>query len=291
MATTTAVLEHQIDTSLGADIQSYGSGRRYPNVQASCYQPKITDKLELVFGEDSFKTLPTAYQQLWSGNTIETAFSDNSEVETVYKIPNTVRWVFLGIPQPYMRSKETKKVEPLKQGFSMKENNYESCTKVLLAAVDGEELIRTDKSEIQVFTMTLNSTKTNLVDNYRDPDYRSVTKLNNWLIKKFKLEDRKLWLHLASVSLVAEATKFTNTEKSSIGAMYVIKDMPQILPQPLQKDLFTLANSAEIKILLSDPFLVSEKNREALTKLQEANDNSIDGDAASGSSNSDDDAF
>lgn len=280
--------EYQIDQSLATDIQGGASSQYYPSLQASCYQPKITDKLELVLGEKSLVLLSDAAKALMISGTMQTAFTDDSEVQTVSIVAPSVRWVFLGFPTAkFVRSKETKKVQSLASGMKFKEQNLESVAKLFLAAVIGNELIRDADGNVQVFTLALNSTKTKLIED-KDPEYRSVRKLNNWLIKKYSLDSEKMWLHLCSVPLIAQPTKLGTDKSVSIGAMYVISDMPQILHPDIQKDIAFTANSPEMKILVNDPFLLSEKNRAILAQLQSASDSVV---TNADSASSDDDDF
>jgi hypothetical protein len=272
----TAVIEHQIDTTLGAKIVGGGLGQRYPSVQASCYQPKITDKLDLVFGDSSLSLLSDKAKAMMITSTMETAFSDDSEIQTVSVINPAIRWIFIGMPTArFVRSKDTKKVQNLEKGMSFKRDRLESCAKIFLAAVLDEELICDDNGAVQVFSLALNSTKTKLVED-KDPEYRTIRKLNNWLIKKNpKLDPKDFWVHLASVSLIAKPEKMVGADATSIGTMYIINDMPRILPPTIQKDMGMLSNSPEMQILVNDPYLIDEKNRSILTQLQAASDSVV----------------
>jgi hypothetical protein len=283
--------EYAIDQSLGSDIQGGGSNQYYPSLQPSCYQPKATDKLELVLAEKSLALLSKEAQALLVTGTMQTAFSDDSEIQTVSVISPSVRWIFLGLPTAlFVRHKETKKIQPLASGMSFKRDNLESFGKLFLAAEINDQLVRKADGSIQVFTLALNSTKMDLIENSKDPEYRSVRKLNNWLIKKFPtLDADKFWVHLASVPLVANPTKLTNKEgKTSISALYTIADMPKILHPDSQKEVAFVANSPEMKILVNDPFLLSDKNRATLTQLQAANDSVVEEDDSEETQYSDD---
>jgi hypothetical protein len=270
--------EYAIDQSLGSDIQGGGSNQYYPSLQPSCYQPKATDKLELVLAEKSLALLSKEAQALLVAGTMQTAFSDDSEVQTVSVISPSVRWIFLGLPTTlFVRHKKTRKIQPLASGMDFQRDKLESFAKLFLAAEINDQLVRKADGTIQVFTLTLNSTKTNLIENRKDPEQRTVRKLNNWLIKKFSLDAEKLWLHLASVTLVANPIKLTNKEgETSVSVLYAISDMPKILRPDFQKEVAFVANSPEMKILVTDPFLLSDKNRATLTQLQAVNDGVVD---------------
>lgn len=286
----TAVAEYQIDQSLGSEIQGGGSNQYYPSIQPSCYQPKATDKLELVLAEKSLALLSKEAQALLVTGTMQTAFSDDSEIQTVSIINPSVRWIFLGLPTAlFVRHKETKKIQPLSSGMSFQRDKLESFAKLFLAAEINDQLIRKADGSVQIFTLVLNSTKTKLIDD-KDPEYRSVRKLNNWLIKKFpKLDPDKFWVHLASVPLTANPIKLTNKEgKTSVSTLYAISDIPKVLHPDFQKELAFVANSPEMKILVNDPFLLSDKNRATLAQLQSASDGVVDG---SGESKDPDDEF
>lgn len=257
-------MTHTIDSTLGTSFDE--SKQRFPALQPTTYQPSLDSTIHFCLGESSVDLLADNIKNEWKSNPKETHFTNDSDVQTSYIIPSGLQWVFLGFPKTFMRNKADKRdVRPFQSGFKLKENGFESVTKLFLAAIANEKPILDNNGDIQVFTLLLNSSKTKLIEGYKQPaEYRSLKKLNGWLVKKFNLAPNQLWLHLASVPFSAKPEKFSNGEASSIGVMYQIDGMPVVLPPETQKQLSALASSNIIKALLSDPFVIFDTTKALL---------------------------
>lgn len=257
-------MTYTIDSTLGTSFDE--SKQRFPALQPTTYQPSLDSTIHFCLGESSVDLLADNIKDFWKSQPKETHFTNDSEVQTSYIIPNGLQWVFLGFPKAFMRNKADKRdVRPFQSGFKLKENGFESVTKLFLAAIANEKPILDNDGNIQVFTLLLNSSKTKLIEGYKQPaDYRSLKKLNGWLVKKFALAPNQLWLHLASVPFSAKPEKFSNGEASSIGVMYQIDGLPVVLPPDTQKQLSALASSDIIKALLNDPFVVFDTTKALL---------------------------
>ena len=255
---------YTIDSTLGTSFDE--SKQRFPALQPTTYQPSLDSTIHFCLGESSVDLLADNIKNEWKSNPKETHFTNDSDVQTSYILPNGLQWVFLGFPKTFMRNKADKRdVRPFQSGFKLKQNGFESVTKLFLAAIANEKPILDNNGDIQVFTLLLNSSKTKLIEGYKQPaEYRSLKKLNGWLIKKFNLAPNQLWLHLASVPFSAKPEKFSNGEASSIGVMYQIDGMPVVLPPETQKQLSVLASSDIIKALLSDPFVIFDTTKALL---------------------------
>ena len=257
-------MTYTIDSTLGTSFDE--SKQRFPALQPTTYQPSLDSTIHFCLGESSVDLLADNIKDFWKSQPKETYFTNDSEVQTSYIIPNGLQWVFLGFPKAFMRNKADKRdIRPFQSGFKLKENGFESVTKLFLAAITNEKPILDNDGNIQVFTLLLNSSKTKLIEGYKQPaDYRSLKKLNTWLVKKFNLAPNQLWLHLASVPFSAKPEKFSNGEASSIGVMYQIDGLPTVLPPDTQKQLSALASSDIIKALLNDPFVVFDTTKALL---------------------------
>ncbi len=257
-------MTYTIDSSLGTTFDE--SKQRFPALQPTTYQPSLDSSIHFCLGESSVDLLADNIKDAWKSRPWQTYFTNDSEVQTSYIIPNGLQWVFLGFPKTFMRDKTDKRdIRPFQKNFKLKENGFESVTKLFLAAIANEKPILDNDGNIQIFTLLLNSSKTKLIEGYKQPaEYRSLKKLNGWLAKKFNLAPNQLWLHLASVPFSAKPEKFSNGEASSIGVMYQIDGMPVVLPPDVQKQLSALASSDIIKALLSDPFVIFDTTKALL---------------------------
>jgi hypothetical protein len=75
-----------------------------------------------------------------------------------------------------------------------------------LAAIVNEKPILDNDGNVQVFTLLLNSSKTKLIEGYKQPaEYRSLKKLNGWLVKKFNLAPNQLLVASCFCSILRKA--------------------------------------------------------------------------------------
>ena len=257
-------MTYTIDNTLGTSLDE--SKQRFPSLQPTTYQPSFDSIIDFCLGESSVDILADNIKDEWKSQAKEVHFTNDSDVQTAYVVPRELQWVFLGLPKTFMRSKADKRdIRPFQAGFKLKENKFESATKLFLAAIANEKPVLDNDGNIQVFTLLLNSSKTKLLEGYKQPaEYRSLKKLNGWLIKKFNLNASQLWLHLASVPLSAKPEKFSNGDDSSVGVMYHIDGLPAPLSPETQKQLSALAGSEIIKVLLADPFVVFDSTKALL---------------------------
>jgi hypothetical protein len=162
--------------------------------------------------------------------------------------------------------KETKEIKPLQKGVKLSQINAVSATKLLAIAFCEGEMI-TDSSDCpQFFTLKLTSNKTKLVkvfDEKKEPDYRSLSKLNQILTDHYKLP-KQSWTHLVSIGLKVSVQSFTSSlnGQSSLGIVYEFDGKAEPLPDELQQKMFYLVQSDEVKNFLLDPFGLSEKKSE-----------------------------
>lgn len=252
-----------INPNLGIPLES--GSQKYPAIQATCYKPNMGDQVSLCLSESSVGILAPQWKDWFAQFQKEVYYGVDRE--TVYGIPADAQFVFLGIPKTFAQDKSDKTIHPLKKGVKlaqMGEKGSVTATRCLLLMQVGGEFVMTADGEYQMFTLKLTSTKTKLLAAPKEPEYRSIAKLNSILIEHYKLKPGQSWTHLVSLGLKAVPTVFSqrNGNDSSIGVMFEVEGKPTPLADDKQQAINFLALSDEVRNFLKDPFNLSEKKND-----------------------------
>lgn len=256
MTTAVAQPESKINASYGAELAS--KGQKYPALQPDIRKVENIKTVVNLCLNDTSLGLLSEQAAKYFGSTPKTVCFDGENDQTVYVIPEGIRWVVMGFPQTFMQHKsDSANIRPLQKGFKLAENGFKSATKLLMAAIVDDGFILNSDGAIQLFTLKLTSSKTKLTKNVdpKDKEYRCLTRLNETLIKRDNLP-RQSWIHCVSVSIGTETRKFTSATAgdSSFGYLYTLVGGARNLSDTLAKQSFMLSQSNEVKGFLKDPF-------------------------------------
>lgn len=259
------------DLSLGQPLES--GSQKYPAIQATDYQPRMGDAVQLCLSDSSVSLLAPAWKDFFSQFSREVYYGNDQE--TVYALPANTQFLFLGIPRTFAQDKDDKTIRRLQRGVKLSQMGVSgsvTATRCLvLIAIDGQFVVSDDGS-YQFFTLKLTSTKTKLLNDSRDPEYRSLAKLNRTLIEHYKLP-RQSWTHLVTIGLKATPTVFNqaNSNQSSVGIMFEFEGKPTPLDKSLQQSISLVSTSEEVKTFLQDPFNLDQKQEEQAPYAEYAN--------------------
>lgn len=256
MTTAVAQPEPKINASYGAELAS--KGQKYPALQPDIRKVENIKTVVNLCLNDTSLGLLSEQAAKYFGSTPKTVCFDGENDQTVYILPEGIRWVVMGFPQTFMQHKsDSANIRPLQKGFKLAENNFKSATKLLMAAIVDDGFVLNSDGAIQLFTLKLTSSKTKLTKNVdpKDKEYRCLTRLNDTLIKRDNLP-RQSWIHCVSVSIGTETRKFTSgvDGSSSFGYLYTLVGGARNLSDALAKQSFMLSQSNEVKEFLKDPF-------------------------------------
>lgn len=244
--------------SYGVQIEE--GSQKFPAIQATNYKPQGSHAdVSLCLSETSISILGSGWKDYFSHFATEVFYG--SEQETVYQFPAQSRFIFLGFPKTFAQNKETKQISRLQRGVNLQSINAVTATRCLVACLIDDQLVTCDDGSVQLFTLKLTSTKTKLIDAYREPEYRSLKKMNSALIEAYKLK-RQSWIHLVSIGLKAVPHCFTSqsTNQSSWGVLFELEGNASPLTDELKQQMFHLVQSDEVRGFLSDPFGLDQKD-------------------------------
>lgn len=269
MTNAVAQPESKINASYGAELAS--KGQKYPAIQPDIRKVEsIKTVVNLCLNDTSLGLLSENAAKFFGSNPKTVCF-DGENDQTVYVIPEGIRWVVMGFPQTFMQHKsDAANIRPLQKGFKLAANDFKSATKLLMAAIVDDGFVLNSDGAIQLFTLKLTSSKTKLTKNVdaEDKEYRCLTRLNDTLIKRDNLP-RQSWIHCVSVSIGTETRKFTSKSttsangSSSFGYLYTLVGGARNLPDALAKQSFMLSQSNEVKDFLKDPFSIYKPKGES----------------------------
>lgn len=250
-------------------VESESIGQKYPSLQASNYKPSNPkEKIELCLSQESHDLLQ--FPNVIKFEPIEAYF--DAESYTMQKFPDEIRWVILDIPKTYVLDKSTGKIDYLKRGVKFAGTSNVSISRVYLAALVGDDFSITATGAPQIFTLKLTSTKTQLINNFRDPEYKSISKLNKALQSHYKTKNNLI--HLVSVKLQASPYKFTSSKsgESSLGIMFELTGNAKPLSKINQGLIYELLQDPEITQDLKDPFRLEGERKEYVNPGSNSND-------------------
>jgi hypothetical protein len=266
---TTTVSNFQgVNAAYGIEIQE--SGVKLPALQATTYQPRtMNEKVSLCLSEESFDMLDTEQGSGLGCTPVVCNFGDDDV--TMWAIPDSCRFVVMGVPRLFILDKETGLFSYPVRGEKLAGTRKVTATRLLLAVLspDGELLLDAD-ARPQLFTLKLTSSKTALVsgDKY-DPDFKSLQDLNKALQAHFKKRGVGL-THLVSVGLSVAPKKFTSkgSGETSLGVMFTLGSGAKPLPESQQLMTYELLKDAEVLALVQDPFHLKNRDEPATSSVE-----------------------
>ena len=256
MTTPTFVIDDQTD-KLNLDYGTLStSGESLPVIMAENYAPKIKDQVALCLLADktngmdegelaSLKLTPSVVQ-----------YGNDDDCNILTGLNHDNRFVILAKPDLYVMSKDDKKIlGRLQKG--MKLGAIITVAKLYLAVLktDGSLVMDQSNEQPQIFTLKLTSTKTKLIFDNQNPKASTIDSLNRALKSHYKSANNLV--HLVSVSIVANPTKFTSStdaKQSSVGVMFAFEGSAKPLSDANQKLMSELVQSDRFIELNSNPF-------------------------------------
>ncbi|MEO1209885.1 MAG: hypothetical protein AAFX78_10110 [Cyanobacteria bacterium J06638_20] len=253
-------------------------GQSYPAIQATTYRPgTMSQSVYLCLSQDSFDLLSRESAELvGSGGTAACNYGEDDV--TMMLLPESTRFILLGIPKMLKQNKETKDVDYLRRGDKLAGTDWVTATKLIMCLTVDNKLLLTDDGTPQIFTLKLTSSKTKLVSGDRnDREFKSVASMNAGLLKHYK-QRRCTLTHLVSVPIIARPEKFSSRTKneSSIGILFTLGGSAHPLTEDTQTTMYHLINTDEVKDLLANPFMSepkqSEEDEPSMTPVSSGND-------------------
>jgi hypothetical protein len=260
----TPVSELTLDAQYFIATETKGSA--YPAIQFSQYKnivisPEYKTKISFVLDPEAVELMDLD-QAVLLGLAPKTCmyYDENNKPlkKDMLEIVPEVRWVVLGRPQTnYVTAPDG--IRQIRKGDKFKEMKLKSVAKLFLGAMIDRKLLLTSDGEVQIFTLKLNSLKTNLIIS-NDDEQKTLDKLNKALCKAYKVPDKKNWVtHLASIKLDVFADIFVGKDQSSAGPnLAIVGDAVKLAPDQ-QKLAFELGSSNEFQELLADPFGLAKR--------------------------------
>ena len=246
-----------------------GGGLRYPAIMADTYKPANTKiKVTLGLTEPHLDLLDDRADGL-VGAAVSIEYGE--DVEQFSPISDGVRWVVLAQPRLFAENQETKEITGLTKGMS--DRGEKTVSKVLLGCLVGGKLVLDSEGLVQIFTLKLKSTKTNLIGNRTDKDggveknagYSTIASLNNAVRANCKGAAKNAWVaHLASIELLAVSELFTKSggggdgkkkADSSMGIRFIFGERAQQVPSAEAKKIVELSGTEEFKEFAKNPFI------------------------------------
>lgn len=233
-------------------IKSNVSEQKYPALQVTNYRPRTEDEqINFCFSE-------TSHNLLFEENT----FFETEIVECIYgkdkvlmhQIKSSVRWIFLNIPRIFIQDKNTEEVSLPERGVKLFGTDKVTIAKCFLACLVGDELVLDINGLLQIFTLKLTSSKTQLIGYQDNTENQTILSLNSEIQKHFKTKDNLV--HLVSVNLEANVKQFVSTHsgKSSFGVNFELVGNARVLNSLHQQQIFNLVSSDEAIAIFDDPF-------------------------------------
>jgi hypothetical protein len=243
-------------------LPTESQGAVYPAIQFSQYRSVgLTQELNLVISPESLELMDLDQALLMNLKPQICVYfdKDNKRNDTeMFAIDQAVRWVVLHRPQTnYVTSPEG--IRRVKFGDKFKEMGLKTIAKVFLGAVVDDKFILDGEGKVQIFTLKLNSSKTNLIIS-QNAEQKTFDKLNQALCKAHNVSAAKNWItHLASIELRVFPDTFVGKDGSSVGPnLEIVGDAVKLAPDQ-QKLAYELGISEDFKDLCADPFGLAKR--------------------------------
>lgn len=194
-------------------VEEESQGTSLPSLQADDYSPKKNQKLKIVLNETSWELISDDVKESIAFEEHAIDWDDGKGDQPMYEIEDA-RWVILSRPRIYNLHRETNQVT---RGYIKDADygkNYKTVSRIALACLVGDELLKGDDGEVQVFTLKLTSTKTTWIKKEK----RSIHALNNAVKKGMGARGNNWVCHLVSNDIIAYphvAVSAKNGEKSN----------------------------------------------------------------------------
>ena len=274
MTTPTFVIDDQTD-KLNLDYGTPStSGESLPVIMAENYAPKIKEQVSLCLLAD--KTTGMSEDELASLKLTPSVvqYGNDEDCNILTGLNKESRFVILAKPDLYVMDKGDKKVlGRLQKG--MKLGSIITVAKLYLAVLktDGSLVMDQSNEQPQIFTLKLTSTKTKLIFDNQNPKASTIDSLNRALKSHYKSANNLV--HLVSVSIVANPTKFTSStdsKQSSVGIMFAFDGAAKTLSDCNQKMISALVQSDRFIELSSNPFGILGTKEPVDDSDEESND-------------------
>lgn len=232
----------------------------YPAIQATNYRPlSLKDKIQLCIAESSYEKMDDeALTSLSEHGEMGVAVFDREGTETsIIKLGDGIRFVALGIPSIFLLDKEENKILPRDKKVTLgKGSGVVTVTRLpLLVVLPDGNLLLNGNGEPQIFTLKLKSSKTMLVTgNRKDKEFKCLKDVQKGLQKHYRLSSRQGCLHLASLSIVAKPSMFSDGKDSSLGVLFALNGGARELSKEKVLPIVQLMQQPETMQLLKDPF-------------------------------------
>jgi hypothetical protein len=279
---TMTALTAQDFAAYAVEVDDFGAS--YPAIQATNYRPlSLKDKIQLCIAESSYEKMDdAALTSLSEHGEMGVAVFDREGTETSrIKLGAGIRFVALGIPSIFFLNKEENTILPRDTKVTLgKGSGIVTVTRLPLLVVlpDGNLLLNID-GEPQIFTLKLKSSKTMLVTgNRKDKEFKCLRDVQKGLQKHYRLSSRQGCLHLASLSIVAKPSMFSDGKDSSLGVLFALSGGAKELDREKVLPIVQLMQQPETMQLLKDPFGLDSAPIAESSPEEEYSPDTFDGD-------------
>jgi len=235
------------------------SGPKFAWLQADRYQPELDSVVKVGFVEESLELLSESTQaalncaeprKIYVGNDGDTAM--------FYEPQADLRLVVLKIPRLFVVD-DKGNYGHLTKGLKLSESKLKTVARLHMAMIIDGELAMTDDGELEIVTLNLRSSKTELIGNVSDkPGAGTLRALNNALLARMK-QRRKSLIHMASIVIGAEPKLFKSkvNGESSKGIMFKMLSGGRLLS--LEQLAIVRESMDSLEDDFKDPFHISGK--------------------------------
>jgi hypothetical protein len=249
MTKTETALTTTLDNSLLQPLDVPRAG--YPALQASKYK-NLSEESIIKLG------LSTSAVDLLGADTLAKLYPETMSVkygaeEEMFYVPHSrIRWVPLHFPKKYIEdsSGERRVYRPIGGDWNDK---CKSVCRLLLAAVDGDELVTDEQGEPAVFGLTLRGMKTQRITGKEG----SLLSLNAALCKRHGVTTPSYMGHLVSMEITCKVSEFSSaadSSKTSLGADYVFAKASLLPPATQAATTALVREDSRLMAAIADPF-------------------------------------
>lgn len=223
----------------------------YPALQASKYK-NLAEDSTIKLG------LSASAADLLGGDTLaklrpEVISVKYDKDEEMFFVPDArIRWIPLHFPKKFIedRSGEQRVYRPIGGDWN---KECKSVCRLLLAAVDGDELVTDDQGDPAVFSLTLRGMRTQRITGKEG----SLLSLNAALCKRHGVTTPSYMGHLVSMEITCKVSEFSSaadSSKTSLGADFVFAKA-SLLPPSIQAATTALVREDQrLMAAIADPF-------------------------------------
>ena len=277
-------------------IEADERGALFPALQATNYKPSsLTPKIAkgmnaddlvtvdgvtyerslMALSDESLGMLDEAQAALLNTAKVMCSFKDDGSEAPMNALPDAVRFVVLAKPKLFKLNKDTGDVSYLQRGDKLAGTKNVTIARLFLACVVNGVPIVTEDGEVQIFTLKLTSSKTELIG--KGEEKGTIAGLNAALCKHFKAS-RQWFTHLVSVAIAPNPRRFVSkaSGEASVGIMFEMVGGAQPLPVEAQQQIFDLVSTPKFKELADDPFRLKSATTPDAIAVESETEESID---------------